>query len=183
MPPGNGIHCPHCGTNLLWRRRLPTRRQWQARPGAQPASQRSSGGALRYTPGDLDEMHIGSRQAKRGRLTLVLTLSEELEADELLEHVVNAKESTVLACWLAVTSKRLLCIPSRAAAFSDRGELRSWDLGEIHDLRHRHYLLDRSRFTFRTAKRDRVRLRMQGKETASRLVDCLRTQQGAKPTR
>jgi hypothetical protein len=170
--PGNGIHCGSCGANLIWRRRLPTLGEWKRR-SAGGRGESEAGGALRYTPQELDQLQVGPRQAKKGRLTLILTLNEILDADESLEHVANAKGKPGVNFWCALTSTRLLCIPDRAVAFSDRSRLRTFDLAEIHDVGDRRYPVERSYLSFRDADDDRVRFRLQGKDTAATLAACL----------
>lgn len=155
--PGPGLHCESCGTNLLWRRRLPTRDDWERRRNGNGEDARPAAAALQYSARDLGGKQRGqSRRLRKGKLMLVLTVNEMLERDEKVKAVFNAKDPSLLPCWLVLTSERLLSIPDRPAMAmrTDRREPKQYRLDELEGVgsRVRRIVAFRSRFYFTTVK-------------------------------
>jgi len=170
--PGAGIHCQHCGVNLLWRRKLPTRRQWMQGAAKNDDSSAPRGkGRLRYLPGDLKELHLGPGEIERGRLMLVLALNEILEADEPVTRIASAAKLGV--SWsLVITPRRLHCVPGGSVVFFERSWLRTFDLSAIGSFQHRR-ALHRSYLSFRSEVYGGTWFSMKGRNTACLLVEIL----------
>jgi hypothetical protein len=144
QPPGSGLHCQSCGRNLVLRRRLPTRAEWEsggaARSGTEAEAQKSAG-RLRFSARDLEAAMLGRRPSKAGRLVLRMTLAEMLEPSEDLRCVADGRDSDLLPFWVVLSSNRLLVLPrSTLAIAASKREPHVWPLRDLRELKARERL-------------------------------------------
>lgn len=170
--PGGGVHCDACGANLLWRWRLPSRRQWRAVRKPRKPDPSSERGRLRYLPRELRELYKGNADTAQGWLLLTLALNEELKPGETVTCVFSATKPAGMHWWLVVTPGRLLCIPGRSVAFFNRRWLRAFESNAIKDHRDRRRLFG-SRFYFRDPKGEQAKFSLRGRDAAAELSKAL----------
>lgn len=173
--PGDSVHCGNCGVNLVWRPRLPTRKEWEAKNGEAPPASNPGTDQLRYTARDLTELHMGPRRFRRGRLMLLLSLKNTLNPAEKVKIFINATDSSTSPCWLVLTSERLLCFPKQSAIMHRQAPLQAFPLGEMTDIRSPRLISNSFSFTAGDAK---VHYSLKGRNATKRLVRLLQEATG-----
>lgn len=159
VSPGSGIHCRSCGTNLLWRWRLPINDGEPERSPREPTESR-------FSPRAVEEKRLGPGQFRRGRLPLALTLDETLACNEDLVAVSRVRDD-INPRWLAITSERVLLIDDAPITTMD-GVSDEFSRSEISDLK-AHPLVVNSRLTFRADGR-RKSLKVFGRNSAREVL-------------